>query len=551
MSDQPANPWWKETTIYQIYPRSFQDSNGDGIGDLPGIISRLDYIKDLGFETVWLSPFFASPQQDHGYDISDYTAIAPEYGSMADCERLIAEAHKRGLRLIFDMVMNHTSDRHPWFLESAASRDNPKRDWYIWRDGKSAGRPPNNWLSQVRGSGWQYHQATGQWYWAAFLPFQPDLNYRNPAVKAAMFDILRFWLDKGVDGFRLDIIGAIYEDAAFRDNPRSSRLLPGPDSNDKFFQSVCMTQNLPETILFAKELRALVDEYPERFLIGETFGSMADLRAFTGNERPDGLHAAFVFKSLTTAMRAKALRKLIEEQERYFPEPWTPTWVMANHDSMRRLTWYNGDERLLRLQVLLQHTARGIPVTYQGEEIAMRQADIPQRGAQDPVARLYGFLPAPLFRLANRLNHGAMNRDGCRTPMQWSAEANGGFSTPGANTWLPVQADRLAHNVADQQADPESLLSLYRRLLTLRAREDCLRSGSLTLPAELNSASLLAYERRTSQDCLLVVMNLSTKARALPAVRTGGLVLSTASSAVAAMDPAVLSPYEGRIYRRS
>jgi len=237
--------WWQKTTIYQVYPRSYQDSNGDGIGDLHGIISKLDYIRDLGFETIWLSPFFASPQRDWGYDVSDYRDVAPEYGDLADAEALIAEIHKRGMRVLFDLVMNHTSDEHPWFRESRASRENPKRDWYIWRDGRGE-RPPNNWKAVPGGSGWHYDPGTGQWYYASFLPFQPDLNYRNPEVKQAMFDVARYWLDKGVDGFRLDIFHAIYKDAGLRDNPFSWRLLPH-NFEAGYFQDWQNNLNLPET----------------------------------------------------------------------------------------------------------------------------------------------------------------------------------------------------------------------------------------------------------------------------------------------------------------
>jgi len=550
MNRTKENEWWKETTVYQIYPRSYQDSNGDGIGDLQGIISRLDYIKELGFETIWISPFFVSPQRDFGYDIADYKAISPEYGTMEDCLRLIEEVHGRGMKIVFDMVLNHTSDEHPWFLESASSKDNPKRDWYVWRDGKGPGKPPNNWLSQVGGSGWHFSEKTGQWYWAAFLPFQPDLNYRNPEVKETMFNILRFWLDKGVDGFRLDIIGAIFEDAQFRDNPLSARLLPGPESGDKFFRSVEMIENLPETIEFARELRSVLDEYEGRFLLGETFGSLSALRDFTGREKPDGLHCTFVFKSMMTPMKAPALRKLIREQESTFPEPWIPTWVYANHDRMRRFTCYKGDERLIRLQVLLQHTARGIPITYQGEEIAMAQASITHRDALDPVAHAYDRLPGFLFNMFNNMTGGAMNRDGCRTPMQWDTSGNSGFSPENCKTWLPLNKDFEQCNVALQERDPSSLLNFYRKILTLRNSERALRAGELKL-MDSSSSKILAYERRDGKNSLLVLMNLSGGTVQISSFTRGTLLLSTDSGRFGISDIDQLGPYEGRIYRGS
>lgn len=542
------NQWWKETTVYQIYPRSFQDSNGDGIGDIPGIISRLDYIHDLGFETIWVSPFFVSPQKDFGYDIADYKAIAPEYGTMEDCDKLIDEVHKRGMKILFDMVLNHTSDQHPWFIESSSSIDNPKRDWYVWRDGKKPGKPPNNWLSQVGGSGWHHHETTEQWYWAAFLPFQPDLNYRNPEVKETMFNILRYWLDKGVDGFRLDIIGAIYEDELFRDNPFSPRFLPGPESGDKFFRSVEMIENLPETMAFAKELRSVLEEYEGRFLLGETFGSMASLRDFTGREKPDGLHSTFVFKTMMTPLKAQALGKLIRDQEETFPDPWIPTWVYANHDSMRCISRYKGDERLLRLQVLLQHTSRGIPVTYQGEEIAMKQAPIGHREALDPVAHSYSWLPGFLFNFMNRLTRGAMNRDGCRTPMQWTDSPNCGFSPEGVSTWLPVNEDYMECNVARQDKDRDSLLNFYKRLLLLRNKESALHSGELVLPEKENDKSWLVFDRLQGNRNFRIIMNFSAKALN-PLVRNAGqLILSTEKRDLHSCNSELFSPYEGRIY---
>jgi glycosidase len=284
-----SHPWYHTTTIYQIYPRSFYDSNSNGIGDLQGIIQKLDYIEQLGFDTIWISPFFASPQSDFGYDISDYTDIAPEYGTMSDAMQLIDEVHKRGMKIVFDIVMNHTSIEHPWFKESRSSRDNPKADWYLWRD------KPNNWQSITGGSGWHYCAERNQSYWASFLPIQPDLNYRNPEVKKNMLDIVRFWLDKGVDGFRLDIFNVIFKDAGFRDNPFSFKIMPTEDDPSGFFQEARYTLSLPESFDFAKELRSVCNEFGEKILLGEVSGNKAIIRRFLGDETNNGLGLVFDF----------------------------------------------------------------------------------------------------------------------------------------------------------------------------------------------------------------------------------------------------------------
>ncbi len=538
--------WWKETTIYQIYPRSFMDSNGDGIGDLKGIISKLDYIKDLGFETIWVSPFFKSPQEDFGYDISDYLDVSEEYGTMDDVKCLIDEVHALDMKIVFDMVLNHTSDKHPWFIESSQSKDSPKRDWYIWKDGKSESKPPTNWLSQVSGNGWQYSRQTNQWYWAAFLPFQPDLNYRNKEVKETMFQILRHYLEMGVDGFRLDIIGAIFEDEMFRDNPFKFKLAPTPDDNSKFFQSCERTENLDETIQFSKELRSLMDEYEGRFLLGETFGSMKDLRKFTGQSKPDGLHTTFVFKTITTPMKANAIRELIFNQEKHFPKPWISTWVYANHDSMRRMTWYRNKVDLLKIQVLLQHTLRGIPITYQGEEIGMKQGSFNPKDSLDPVAKIYSKYPNFIFNIMNRLTHGGLNRDGCRTPMQWDDSLNAGFSTSKTKTWLPVNEDFRTCNVFSQLEDDASLLNFYKSILEIRKTSPALRNGDVKISDHYNTDALLTYTR-TSDEKRLIIINFSKKKQMIP-FKNKTVILSTHKNDLSQLNEEILEPYEGRIY---
>ncbi|MBE0527002.1 MAG: alpha-glucosidase, partial [Candidatus Thorarchaeota archaeon] len=385
-------PWWKKTTVYQIYPRSFKDSSGNGIGDLQGIITKLDYLQELGIETIWFSPIFSSPQRDHGYDVSDFRSISQEYGTMADCEKLIHEIHHREMYVMFDLVLNHTSDQHPWFQESKSSRNNPKRDWYIWRDGKKPGgkKLPNNWKAMVGGSGWHYDALTDQWYWAQFLPFQPDLNYRNPHVKREMFDTVRYWLDKGVDGFRLDIINTVFEDEAFQNNPFSRKFFPSDADDKSFFQNKIHTINHPDNFIFVKELRSVLDEYsdPERFLVGEISASFEILKRYCGNEenktKTDGLHLAFLFKSLNAKLDASIFHKIISEYEQYFSEPYTPTWVFSNHDQMRRISKLGTDMVKAKLNATIQLTARGVPFIYYGEEIGISNHKLPLKTAEDP-----------------------------------------------------------------------------------------------------------------------------------------------------------------------
>jgi alpha-glucosidase len=354
-------PWWQKTTIYQIYPRSFMDSNHDGVGDLRGIISKLDYVRDLGFETIWLSPFFSSPQGDWGYDVSDYYDVAPEYGDLADVRDLIDEVHHRGMRILFDLVMNHTSIEHAWFRESRTSRTNPKRDWYVWKDGRGK-RSPNNWKAIPGGSAWHYDRTTDQWYYASFLPFQPDLNYRNPAVKEAMFDVARHWLDKGVDGFRLDIFHAIYEDAKFRDNPFSLRYVP-TDHSAGFFQRWKYNLHQPETFELAKELRAVADTYsPDRLLLAELFGDDDTLKRYLGDQL-DGLNLTFLWKLLDLKVDARFFRKVIHHYEAHYPAPYIPVYVFGNHDQKRVISKVGNDPRVAKLLALFQFTVRGVPVT--------------------------------------------------------------------------------------------------------------------------------------------------------------------------------------------
>jgi oligo-1,6-glucosidase/alpha-glucosidase len=500
------HPWWQTSTIYQIYPRSFADSNNDGIGDLPGILSRLDYIKDLGFETIWISPFFSSPQQDFGYDISDYTKIAPEYGTLADVEALIQAVHDRGMKILFDLVLNHTSIHHPWFKQSRSSRDNPKRDWYIWRDGRGR-RPPNNWNAITGGSAWHYDPVTDQYYYASFLPFQPDLNWRNPAVKDAMFDLVRYWLEKGVDGFRLDIFHVIYKDKYFRDNPPSGHLIP-KDDRFGFFQKWVHTLNQPEVFDLAMELRALLDKYsPARLLVGEVFGNDETVKKFLGDDR-DGLHLIFMWDLLNIKPDAGVLRKVISHYEKHYPHPNLPIIVFGNHDQKRLISHLRDDLRVAKLLVVFQFTVRGVPVTYYGEEISMSDGGFPLRTALDPIGQRFKFIPRFL------LNWLALyvNRDGCRTPMQWDGSPNAGFCGETIRPWLPVNPNYKTRNVEAHEQDSRSLLSIYKKMLRLRRDSPALRSGALQvfegagIPPEL-----LVYSRQVEGQTVLVVINFSRR----------------------------------------
>lgn len=494
-------PWYHKTTLYQIYPRSFMDSNGDGIGDLQGIIQKLDYLKDLGFETIWISPFFASPQQDFGYDISDYLSIAPEYGTMDDALQLIEETHRRGMRIILDLVLDHTSDQHPWFLESRSSQNNPKADWYLWKD------KPNNWHSMTGGSGWHYAKERGQYYWASFLPFQPDLNWRNPDVKKTMFEIARFWLAKGADGYRLDIFNTIYKDAQFRDNPFSWKLVPTPDDTSGYFQKTTYSQDQPESFDLAKEFRKLTDEFGEKLTIGEIASRREVLRKYAGEEINDGLTLIFDFEALQFKFTAEYFRRLIADIEKRFPHPFMPVYVFSNHDKRRSADRLGGDFRKAKLLAMLQFTLRGVPCAYYGEEIGMVNLKLPFKTALDPIPHKYTFAPRLLFDLLDV----TVNRDEVRTPMQWDATKNAGFSSAEA-TWLPVHANYEQVNVERQKRETDSLLNTFKSLLNFRRENPALQEGSLELVEDLPD-EVLGYIRKAGSQSLLALLNFGQKPR--------------------------------------
>jgi len=501
--------WWQTTTIYQIYPRSFLDTNDDGIGDLKGIISKLDYIKELGFETIWISPFYKSPGRDFHYDISDYTQIDPIFGTMEDADKLIQETHIRKMRIVFDMVLNHTSDEHPWFKESKSSKNNPKRDWYIWKKGKGEGKPPNNWISMINRPGWNYDALTDEWYFANFLDFQPDLNYRNPEVKEAMFGIMRFWLDKGVDGFRLDIFNSIFKDTWFRDNPFSLRFIPTPDSQDEaFFQKKTHTLNHPNCFKLAKEIHSLLDEYQlDRFLLGEVSGDDIILKKFLG-EKNDGLHLVFQFELIHFQFSAKFFHDLLVKNEAIYPYPYTPTYVYGNHDQMRLIDKIDRDLSKAKLLALFQFTARGIPIVYYGEEIGMNDADIPNWQGKDLIAQQNAYFPK---FLANAIGV-YMNRDNCRTPMQWNSNINSGFTSPSIKPWLTVSNNYPRINVETELKDENSILNAYRELLKLRNENPTFQSGSLQVITDYKEYSdLLVFRRSDEKKSFEVFLNFGSE----------------------------------------
>jgi len=481
-------PWWKEGIIYQIYPRSFADSNGDGVGDLPGITSRLDYLRDLGVDGIWISPIYPSPMKDFGYDVSDYTAIDPVFGSMADLEELLRQAHARGIRVIVDMVMNHTSDQHPWFVESRSSRSNPKRDWYLWRSGKPGGGPPNNWLSVFGGSAWQKDEASGEYYLHLFDPSQPDLNWRHPGVKEAMKDVWRFWLDKGVDGFRLDVAHLLVKHPDFPDSPSKFGLTPYSRQRHDHHS------NLPETHQLWKEFRQLLDAYPDRMAVAEPDLDGTGAEGYYGSGE-DELHLTFHFQLFWRRWRAPAIQQAVLDWGRRLPERGWPCWVLSNHDFGRHASrWGSGRRTGARAKVAaaLLLTLRGTPFLYYGEELAMRRAFIPRAEIVDPPGVRYW----PLY----------LGRDGFRTPMQWTSGPGGGFTTGTPWMRLGPGADHL--NVELESKDPRSVLSWYRQLIALRRATPALRLGSFRAWFD-RPGSILAYTRALDGQAASVLLNFS------------------------------------------
>jgi len=503
-----ATRWWQTGIIYQVYPRSFQDESGDGVGDLAGIRRRLPYLAELGVDAVWLSPIFPSPMADFGYDISDYTGIDPVFGTLAEFDALLAAAHAHGLKLLLDLVPNHTSDRHPWFRESRASRDNPKRDWYIWRDPHPDGGPPNNWLSEFGGGAWQFDEQTKQYYCHTFLAAQPDLNWRDPAVRKAMYDVMRFWLARGIDGFRVDVIWHLIKDDQFRDNPPDPNFAPGQQKPKRALIPL-YTADRPEVHEVIREMRQVVDEFPDRLLIGEIYLPLDRLVTYYGRGLT-GLQLPFNFALLDAPWQARTIAKLIEDYERLLPPGGWPNWVLGNHDRPRIASRVGAAQARVAAMLLL--TLRGTPTIYYGEELGMEQVAIADATARDPVA--------------HNLPGLSLGRDGCRTPMQWDAGPHAGFSR--VEPWLPLESVYQQRNVAVLQSDEQSIYHLHRRLIALRRQHPALQIGSYRpIPAD---GEVLAFVRETGEERILVALNMGAEPASvdLPAdSKPGRLLLSS------------------------
>ncbi len=523
--------WWHDGVIYQIYPRSFADGNGDGLGDLPGIISHLDHLVDLGIDAIWLSPIFPSPDKDNGYDVSDYRKVDPRFGTLADFDQLVAEVHRRGIHIILDMVMNHTSDQHVWFKESRSSRDNPKRDWYIWQDA------PNNWQASFGGKAWEYDANSGQYYLHLFTKEQPDLNWRNPEVRKAQMEVFRFWLERGVDGFRLDVFNAYFKHPEMPDNPPKFGLR-GFDRQRHIYEI-----DQPELMPLLTELRALLDSYPDSYAVGETY--LATPQKTVSYCGPDKLHAAFGFdfttlnSGLAEAFQlypwnpAWILQKIRTREEVYNAAGIWPTNVLSNHDLPRAASRYARGETdsQARIAMALLLTLRGTPFMYYGEEIGMRDIHLRRREILDPPGKRYW----PIYN----------GRDGCRAPMQWNDSLYAGFSN--VKPWLPVNPDYLHRNVAAQKANPNSLYNFTKKLLSLRKDYSALRHGEFV--ALESGPGILAYLRTAQEQVVLVAINFKGRASAFTPPEGKWQALS-ASNGNPTNANAPLAPYEVRLLAR-
>jgi alpha-glucosidase len=515
--------WWRGAAIYQIYPRSFADSNGDGIGDLPGITGKLDYVRDLGVDGIWLSPFFTSPMRDFGYDVADYCGVDPVFGTLGDFDALVERAHSLGLKVIIDQVYSHSSDQHPWFQESRSSRDNPKADWYVWADAKTDGSPPNNWQSVFGGPAWTWDARRGQYYLHNFLPEQPDLNVHNRAVQDALLAVARFWLDRGVDGFRIDAINFAMHDPELRDNP------PAPNGGKRTrpfdFQQHLYNQSHPDIAKFLERLRAVTNEYGDRFTLAEVGGdhALGEMRAFTeGNSR---LNSAYGFDFLYAESLTPQLVACVAKN--WPSDAGWPTWAFENHDAPRAISrWVEEAHRdeFARVKMLLLATLRGSIILYQGEELGLPQVDVPFERLQDPEA------------IANWPQ--TLSRDGARTPMPWKSDAPQlGFSR--SEPWLPVGESHAALAVDRQESDGASLLQFTREALRLRIRHSALRQGSMEIVE--SEGGVLVFDRVAGSERLRCTFNFSDRPATYEAV-PGKVVFSTGN-----LDDGKVGPYSAVI----
>lgn len=509
--------WWQQGVIYQVYPRSFQDTNVDGIGDLAGIIAKLDYLSWLGVDAIWLSPIYPSPMVDFGYDIRDFTDIDPLFGDLATFDKLVTEAHQRNLKIIMDYVPNHTSDQHPWFIESRSSRANPKRDWYVWADAKANGSPPNNWLASWGGSAWEWDASTGQYYLHSYHKAMPDFNWRNPAVKEAMFDVVLFWLDRGVDGLRIDSAHRIMKDPQLRDNP------PNPNPRDTGYKPITDYDSQlhlndkahPDIHEVYRELRQLLDAYSTRsprMAVGEMHIFDWPVWASYYGLQLDELHMSLNFGLISIPWQANRVQQLVNAVEAALPPGAWPNYVLSNHDEPRIATRVGPEQA--RVAMLLLLTLRGTPTLYYGEEIGMQDGEIPPAYIQDPWE-------------IHQPGKG-LGRDPERTPMQWDDIPNAGFCLPDVKPWLPVAADYAETNVASEREDGHSILALTRALLQLRRSTSALAVGSYT-SIESVPDDCFAYIRQSGEQRLLIALNFSSNEQQLhlPELDNGRLLLST------------------------
>ena len=510
--------WWKTSAIYSLFPATFSDSNNDGYGDLDGIVARLDHLAWLGIDAVWLGPIYPSPMLDAGYDIQDFCGINGKFGDLAAFDRLVAELHRRGMRLILDFVPNHTSDRHPWFLESRSSRDNPKRDWYIWRDAKPDGSPPTNWIDHRKECAWSWDEGTAQYYYHLFLPEQPDLNLRNPDVVAAIEEVLAFWMERGVDGFRLDAAMNLVEDELFRDEPMDDDIANGPPG----WMDHLFTSDRPETHRVIAGFRRTIDGYPERLFVGEVIAPLVRMMEYYGRREP-GFHMPFNNQIMKTEpWAARKIEAAIDQYMILLPDGAWPNWVLGSHDVSRAATRLGPEQA--RVAAMLQLTLPGTAFIYYGEEIGLGDAEVPPDRIRDPY-EAYG-----------------QGRDPYRAPMPWASDAHGGFS--GVEPWLPLAADYPTRNVAALRADPGSILHLYRALLALRRDKPALQTETYRpLRAE---GDLLMFMRPHEQESLAVVLNLGSAQQEALLPGRGRIILSTKlDRAEAAEGRLVLRPDEG------
>jgi len=519
--------WWKHGVIYHVYIRSFYDSNNDGIGDLEGLRQKLQYIKELGVDAVWLSPFYKSPNVDFGYDVADYMSVDGAYGCMADFDRLLSEAHQLGLKIIIDMILNHTSDHHPWFVESRSSVDNPKRDWYLWEK-PVGGKRPTNWKSSFGNSAWELDEQTNEYYYHSFMKSQPDLNWRNSAVKEAMFSQVRFWLEKGVDGIRLDVINYIVKDKKMRNNPGIiDRVL---------FSKKVFTRNRNKSIKIIKELRALLDEYPGRMSVGEIYTLPPGNPALVAKYIDDGkhaLHLAFDFSLIFTRWNARKVGQSIQRSYKKLPKKGWPTIVLSNHDlnrSFSRPFCQKTRSAKARLKALLMLSLKGTPFVYYGEEIGMSDNNISRNKMLDPLGRRYW----PFY----------CGRDRGRTPMQWNTSVNSGFSE--AEPWLPVHANYSAVNVETELNDRGSILHLYKEIIALRKKHPALLKGKWELFDSGNS-KILAYKRKWKKTHVLVLLNFSRKKQSYKGTESYSEIFSTETLYNTSGKKHCLKSYEGKV----